>query len=718
MRFRTAAVMLGLGGALAWGQAAPLNAPAQLMTSPGGVIRLLYAGAPILTGQLEGPGAARARITSEVGRGDRGTVTQIIRLRASSSAALTLEAVVAASDQAFAAETYGPAQRRFALIRTSSGPDHNLRNDAVYDRAADWLLAFPAGTVIEPTAAGAAQARFRVTAQRGELRITFQPRYYQKFRHLDFYRPWTYRVWPDSVAGWSSWWAYQDSVSENDVRAVAQLFARKLRDFGYTYIQLDDGYHPRDGYPADWLRTNAKFPSGLAGLASYERGLGLRPAIWENVAISDPELAAAHPDWFLHGPGTSPFSAPWVGYGLNGANPAAEDALIRPVYRALRQMGYQYVKVDTLRHLLYDAGYPSRAGLAAQGSSPEQAFRNVLGAIRQELGPSVYLLACWGVLPEAAGIADGDRLGTDGFGPATLQQYNSFNNVVWRNDPDHVDIGPAGADVIRPVEVSMAGAQLLLSDPVSVYENDAKLEGARRSAPVLFTLPGQLYDYDPTATRNLAAGLRNSDGGANPGPVDAEREGAVCPWWLMDLSRPFGNWSVLARLAWPAAGPLPAATVRFADLGLSPDRTYLVYEFWTHRYLGAFRGSFAALAQPVSTARVYAIRPELDRPQIVSTNRHITQGGVDLVRVQWDAASATLSGRSRVVAGDRYVLVLRLPAGFRLLAAEMDGRAAALASGAGVTEAALTPARSGEIAWNLRFAPPSTPADRPSSQKY
>ena len=75
---------------------------------------------------------------------------------------------------------------------------------------------------------------------------------------------------------------------------------------------------------------------------------------------------------------------------------------------------------------------------------------NYMGAVRKELGRDVFLLACWGVLPEAIGIVNGCRLGTDGFGPATLQQYNSWNGVVWRNDPDHCDILPGGRTRQRP----------------------------------------------------------------------------------------------------------------------------------------------------------------------------------------------------------------------------------------------------------------------------
>jgi hypothetical protein len=689
---------------------APPNRAATVRYDPaaaGGRIEFDYNGRAILRGRLSRP----ARVTEEVGAGRRGAISEKIRITARGpapvdarrAAPLTLRAVLVGSPEAFAAETYGAAQRRFALIRTSSGPDDNLRNHAFYDRRYDWVLEGPPQSLLTPRSTTPRHVRFSLTARGATLLFVFHPRYYQKVRGLVWFRPWTYAVWRPPVEGWSSWWAYRDAVTEPEVRAIARLFAAKLRAYGFSYIQLDDGYRPRDGYPAQWTSTNAKFPSGLAGLAQFERRLGLKPAIWQNVGIDDTALAAAHPGWFLPAPDGRPLRARWVDYALDGANPDALNHVIRPAFRQLHDWGYDYVKVDTLRHLLYDASYPDRAWLAQHGSSPELAFRRLLGAIRQELGSRTYLLACWGVLPETIGLANASRLGTDGFGPATLQQYNSWNNVVWRNDPDHANIGGAGQSVIRPVLTSMAGVQLLLSDPVEVYERPGELTGARRSSPILFTLPGQLYDYDPTAANNLRDGLRNTDGGTNPGPIDAEREGAVCPWWLMDIARPFERWSVLARLSW--SGPLRAAPVRFRDLGLPtpPHRRYLVYEFWTRRLLGVFRGGFTAPPQPAQTARVYAIRRLLDRPQIVSTNRHITQGGVDLLQETWSAAGQRLSGRSAVIAGDRYRIVLHLPPGWRVTGARLAGRAAPVRAAHGVVTAAITPTQTGTIAWSFRF---------------
>ena len=67
--------------------------------------------------------------------------------------------------------------------------------------------------------------------------------------------------------------------------------------------------------------------------------------------------------------------------------------------------------------------------------------------------------------------------------------------------------------------------------------------------------------------------------------------------------------------------------------------------------LGVFQGSFEASAIGPKGLHSYAIREKSDHPQLVSTNRHLSQGAADLETLAWEN-NLTLAGRSRVVAGD------------------------------------------------------------------
>ncbi|MFN8580007.1 MAG: hypothetical protein U0163_03390 [Gemmatimonadaceae bacterium] len=82
-------------------------------------------------------------------------------------------------------------------------------------------------------------------------------------------------------------------------------------------------------------------------------------------------------------------------------------------------------------------------------------------------------------------MIDATRLGDDGFGYGGFSQFNSFNNIVWRNDPDHIEL--TQPDGVRAATVTSDRLTLMLTDKPSVYRTD-RVEAARRTAPVLFTV--------------------------------------------------------------------------------------------------------------------------------------------------------------------------------------------------------------------------------------
>jgi len=590
-------------------------------------------------------------------------ITQIAVFTSDST--VVLKATVFTTEEGFPCEFSTRAQERFPLIRNTVGePSRNLRNDAIYERKWDWLISMAADqVVITPEKTGRTSRKFELEAVGRRIELAFRPRYYHIHKNIQFFEPWNYRVWRDSVCGWCSWWPYRTGISEDVVAQVSDVFAKKLREYGFEYIQIDDGYQAGGGgLPEDWLNTKREnFPNGLAHLAEIIRSRQLKPALWVNVHFGNRDYVYNHRDWFVANQSGEPHKGDWIDYGLDGSVPEAVDSVVRPTYRELRQQGWKYIKVDTLRHLLYDCYYPCRSHFEKKRVVAEEAFRSYLSAIREELGRDTYMLACWGVLPEVVGIADGCRLGGDGFGPTTLIQYNSWNNIVWRNDPDHMDITPDGEEWIRPVAVTMAGAQMLLTDKVEVYQNDAKIEGVKRCAPVLFTLPGQMYDYDPVKTNNVKIGKRNENGGGPSGPIDADQHGKFCEWWLMEINRPFDRWSILARMDYKN---LPQTEVRFADLGLPNDREYLVFEYRKARFLGSYSHSFTAPAQKARDVSVYAIREKLGHPQLLATSRHVTCGGPDIEMLKFE--DGKLKGTSRTVGKDPYRIYIYMPTGMHL----------------------------------------------------
>lgn len=242
--------------------AAPPNTPAAV-TVTGGRVVLTYQGRLLFEGAVSTTGAPAALIQF-VDSAD-GRVTQVLKWTATGRDRVTVAGVVHGSPEAFAAESEA-REDGLRVVRHAVGPVNNRLNRAVYDRRADWLLSVdvPAGVGLISMPAADSAVGYRLTATGGEVSLRFRPRFYQRHRALAQYRPWEYRPWTKSVAGWTSWYAYFDKVTEQDIRTTADVLGEVLHPFGYDYLQIDDGYQTLPiGLPSHWLNANEKFPGGL-----------------------------------------------------------------------------------------------------------------------------------------------------------------------------------------------------------------------------------------------------------------------------------------------------------------------------------------------------------------------------------------------------------------------------------------------------------------------
>jgi hypothetical protein len=88
---------------------------------------------------------------------------------------------------------------------------------------------------------------------------------------------------------------------------------------------------------------------------------------------------------------------------------------------------------------------------------------------------------------------------------------------------------------------------------------------------------------------------------------------------------------------------------------------------------------------------------------VISTSRHLTQGGVSLLDENWDADAKVLSGRSRVVAGDPYVLTVHLPDGFSLKSAAAAGAKPEVVDRNNTATIRFVPSKTRVVAWKMSF---------------
>ncbi len=618
---------------------------------------------------------------------------EMVAVHAADGKAFELQGIVRSIGQSMACES-DAREGGLRVVRHSYGNAISTLDNAVYCRNEDWLLSFD---LAFPNLSIAADAKtgYMVKSHGSEIIIRFRPHYYRDHRDLKYFDPSKYEVWKKPVVGWSSWFAYFDKVSEYDVHKTADALSTKLVPFGLEYLQVDDGYQQVPiGMPNSWLQSNSKFPSGLSKLAGYIQSKGMKPAIWTNVSFADASAAQQHAALFVKDPQNKPAKGNWVGYVMDGSNPATIQQLISPVYKGLRDSGWQYFKLDALRHLRYE-GYNSFAGYFEKKKYDRaEAFRNVVKEVRKQVGKDHFLLACWGIRPELTGIADGCRIGNDGYSYAGLAQFNSYNNIVWRNDPDHIELSPREA-YRSCVATSLTGSLFMVTDKAELYEQSPLVEAARRSIPVLFTLPGQVYDVDPSRSELIGqADIELS--GSGPRPFDAGTA-TTTALFALDVAKPFENWLVLGRLN------ENDKHIPLRDLGLDPSKRYHVFEFWTKQYMGNVEKAFVPpVIDSVFGCQVFCFREVQSHPQTLATNRHISCGALELQQVNWQ--NNQLTGVSEVVQGDVYEIYIYEPEGFQLETVGCTGATIVKQDKKGMVRTiTLQPAGKSTVEWTVKY---------------
>ena len=80
--------------------------------------------------------------------------------------------------------------------------------------------------------------------------------------------------------GWNSWNCWGKSVSQEKVLSSARAMVEKgLVNYGYTYINIDDGWQGIRGGEHNAIQPNKKFPD-IKGLVDQIHGMGLKVGIY------------------------------------------------------------------------------------------------------------------------------------------------------------------------------------------------------------------------------------------------------------------------------------------------------------------------------------------------------------------------------------------------------------------------------------------------------
>lgn len=364
-------------------------------------------------------------------------------------------------------------------------------------------------------------------------------------------------------AGWCSWYFYFTKVTEADVRENLAVLAADGRDgpiFGCEYVMVDDGHQTAIG---DWLSTNEKFPSGMAGLATSIAGEGFDAGIWwaPFLASSRSQVATEHPEWLVRDRRGRPILGLLnPGWGLatpmrvlDTTRPDVLDHLRHVAAVIGHEWGYAIQKLD----FLYAAALP---GVRHDPTATRaQALRRGLEAIREGAGAEAFLLGCGCPLGPAVGVVDAMRIGADvtpswtsllgrtiGRNRHGLSTFHALLNTLTRsvldgawflNDPDCLMVRDADTrldeDEVRLLATvfAMTDGMLVLSDRLArlpagrraLVAQARALTGGTPEVVDLFelALPELLVSRHPDGRADV--GLLNLTDRPRPGVVDLAR---------------------------------------------------------------------------------------------------------------------------------------------------------------------------------------------------
>lgn len=488
------------------------------------------------------------------------------------------------------------------------------------------------------------------------------------------------------IHGWCSWPYTHTQATEDEQLANAEFMARHLKPYGMEWVQIDDGYQCTFG---DW-QGNHLYPHGMQWLATQIRRLGLKPGIWiAPYAIAEPaSLVQQHPEWLAHDAigALQETASTRARYILDITHPGAQQWLRQVCDTMSNDWGYDFLKIDFVEWTLLAIQHYYDATM-----SRAQAYRRGFEIMRAAIGPQRHLLDCGPGL-ETVGLLDSMRIEQDqprltweqyvkyssSTAPAMAKRYY-FHRRTWINDADHLGLG------LLTVPQAQTVATLIALSGGTVISGD------------------RLPSLDPTRLNILTRVLPTYGIAARPLDLfDKDRP----ELFLLHVQSSFGAWWLVGYFHWDEAAEV-TRTLPLSRLGLPPEQSYLVYTFWPQQ-LVADSSDTVTLRFPPATVHLLAIHPRQPRPQVLSTDRHYTQGAIELAQVHWDARHNTLSGLALGVPGQSWTLTIYVPAGFTWTA----GALPALPSTQGVVVQAYEPpllrlqltfTNTDRLAWSLPF---------------
>ncbi len=189
--------------------------------------------------------------------------------------------------------------------------------------------------------------------------------------------------------------------------------------------------------------------------------------------------------------------------------------------------------------------------------------------------------------------------------------YLGEYGVLWKHVFGELVVGeprPVNETIVELTAAALSGASVQIGNtPNQISKHRAELTAK------IFPLIGQAAQsvdvYDEVLPRVLHL------------PIETQRE----------------SWELIGIFNWK--DQQDDLQLDLDEIGLNPEKDYLVHDFWMSDYLGIVSRNVTLLNMGPRSAKLLCLREQQETPQFLSTDMHYTQGSVEIISAGWDEHS-------------------------------------------------------------------------------
>ena len=475
-----------------------------------------------------------------------------------------------------------------------------------------------------------------------------------------------HRVKPKSLNRVFSGWRAQDSedgtISAAQIsEQIEQITKDRLSDpsipGGFEYIQIGKGWEASIGsYQADVQ----KFPSGMKSVVDQIHAKGLKAGIRFTpfcVEVSS-QLLRTHPEYFLQERGKKkpafivlPEDGREVAL-LDVSQPGAQAHIRENTQKLIDEWGYDLVKADLLAYAIGPLAELNNFVAHNSSLTAVELYRlgvQLLNQIIDDNEKEVVLAACNTCRGPSIGdfVLNETSSGYGGYiGEGSWESPQGLKPIVNTHAAHLPMYGNAWTNEF---------GTLSINEPLPLNEALIAMTMAGMSGGVV-TCGDDFTTLKPERAELLAKIFPLTSDSAIP--VDLY-ENKFPQIWNLPVTSPYESYNVVGVFNWTDI----KADVDFTldSLGLNRSRYYLVHDFWNREFLGNVRERVTLFDIPSRSVKLLCLRAEQNVPQLLATDTHLTQGGVDVLSAGWDNRSQSFLAVCKPPRRSKATLFIHVP---------------------------------------------------------